>query len=67
MVYFQDLRYCLFFMRLCWGVGWGAVLLRCRNPPKISSLKGGGGGGGVQQAKHLVCKVGLPQIVLELL
>ena len=51
------------------GVGWGAVLLRCRNPKKFLASKevGGGGWGGVQQAKNLVCKVGLPQIVLALL
>ena len=42
------------------------MLLRCRNPKKFVASKEGGGGG-VQQAKNLVCKVGLPQIVLELL
>ena len=53
--------------RLFW-VGWGAVLLRCRNPKIfLASKEGGRGWGGVQQAKNLVCKVGLPQIVLELL
>lgn len=67
MVYFQDLRYCLFFYEvvLGGGVGWGAVLLRCRNQKNLLSQRGGGGH--VRQLENLVCKVGLPQIVLELL
>ena len=48
--------------------GVGCSAFEMQKPKKISSLKGGGGGGGwVQQAKNLVCKVGLPQIVLALL
>ena len=46
--------------------GVGCSAFEMQKPKKISSLKGGGGGG-VQQAKNLVCKVGLPQIVLALL
>ena len=50
--------------------GVGCSAFEMQKPKKISSLKGGGGAGGwggVQQAKNLVCKVGLPQIVLALL
>ena len=47
MVYFQDLRYCLFFYEvvLGGGVGCGAVLLRCRNQKNLLPQRGGWGGG----------------------
>ena len=50
--------------------GVGCSAFEMQKPKKISSLKrggGGGGGGGGQKEKKLVCKVGLPQIVLALL
>ena len=60
-------------MRLCWGVGWGGVgcsAFEMQKPKKcVAPKRGGKGGGGrqVRQLENLVCKVGLPQIVLELL
>ena len=56
-------------MRLCWGVGWGGVgcsAFEMQKPKKFVAPKRGGGGQ-VRQLESLVCKVGLPQIVLGLL
>lgn len=47
----------------------GCSAFEMQKPKKFVALKrvGGGGGGQVRQLKNLVCKVGLPQIVLEIL
>lgn len=56
------------FYEVVLGVGWGGEqFFWDAETQKFGSLKGGGGGGEVRQLENLVCKVGLPQIVLELL
>ena len=45
----------------------GSSSFEMQKPKNLVASKGGRGGGQVRQLENLVCKVGLPQIVLELL
>ena len=46
----------------------GCSAFEMQKPKKfVAPKRVGGGGGQVRQLKNLVCKVGLPQIVLEIL
>ena len=46
MVYFQDLRYCLFFYEVVLGGGVGCSAFEMQKPKKFVAPKRGGGGGG---------------------
>ena len=56
MVYFQDLRYCLFFYEVVLGGGVGCSAFEMQKPKKfVAPKRGGGGGWHVPQLENLVC------------